>query len=460
MMSTSLQEANEKYINSRFYPILERKHRTLSEDELKKKLEFEQELGLFDNMREIQEELLQETKDIGVSLHTKQAAKKYFETIKQQIEKRVRYKNNKNKLDYKLIRRFLWTAFNNLHELDLKVITPDVLQLSNNLREMAKVYNDFIRKTKYPALAYDEVFLAKQSEYIYLKKNTKKIVNEIKQLKVTENYLEAILEKKKKTLKTSKTLPTYQKLLQEYKRINGTYTDTIYICSMLREKHAQNKKQMHSFEKKYTLEFNEYFQKTASVYEKVLVDILGAMAFELDKLLWEGAKKSLPIKILFEKAQINEEYNTKTYLKYYLESNDADKASDELQELLELYQYLDSLYMESILIVTNNVDDAIEFKRSIKSFNKAQNVISYTDEKLALKWAFQNSVKILVINESLQNMTLTKFLEYYKKYTLSQSELILLGNCEKLPYKISKKLAQGITPMFLAKQIQELIDKP
>jgi len=457
-MQKSLQELNEKYIDSGFFPILEKKYRNLSDEELLKKLEFEQELNLFDTMQEIKEKLLQETKDIVVSLHTKQAVRKYFQEVQAQIEKRARYKNNKNKLDYKLIRRFLWTSFNNLYELDLSIVTQEILQLSNNLREFAKVYNDFTRKTKYPPLAYDEVFLAKQLEYISMKKNSEKIVEEIKKLKFSEHYLESLLKKKKEKLEKEKQSKEYPHLLEEYRKVNGAYTDTIYICSVLREKYEENREQMEIFEKKYATEFNHYFQKTATIYEKVFLDILGAMAFELDRILWEQAKKSPAIQTLFKEAQISGEYNAKTYLKYYLKTSDIDKASDEMQELLDLYQYLNSLYMESIVIVTDRADDAIEYKKSVKAVNKEQEVVSFTDEKLALKWAFQNNVKLLVVNEQLQNMTLSHFLQYYKKYSLSASQIILLGNAQKLPYAITKQLPQGIMPHALAQEIEKLID--
>ena len=455
-----MQQENEKYIDSRFYPILKRKHKNFSDDELKRKLEFEQELGLFDNMKEIQDELLQETKNITISLHTKQAAEKYFKNIEAQIEKRARYKNNKNKLNYKLMRRFLWTAFNNLYELDLSIITTEIMQLSNNLREMAKVYNDFSRKIKYPSLAYDEVFLAKQSEYTNLKKNTEKIINEIKQLKVSENYLADLLKKKKNNLEKSLKTPQYPQLLQEYKRLNGTYADTVYICSVLREKLLEDKTQIQTFEKRYASEFNTFFQTTAAVYEKAFTDILGAMAFELDRLLWEQAKKSPQVAALFEEAHINGEYNSKIYLKYYLDNTDIDKASDERQELQELYEYLESLYIESILIVTNNIDDAIEYKKSVKLLNKEQDVVSFTDEKLALKWAFQNNVKVLVLHVELQNMTLDCFLRYYQKYSLAESDIILLGTAQKLPCPISKTLPSGTVPHSLSKHVKELLSKP
>ena len=67
-MSNILEEINKKYSGSEFYPILEKRYRNLSEEELAKKIAFEQELGLFDNMQEIQDELLKETKDITISI--------------------------------------------------------------------------------------------------------------------------------------------------------------------------------------------------------------------------------------------------------------------------------------------------------------------------------------------------------------------------------------------------------
>ena len=462
-MSKTLEDINAQYSDSQFFLILEKKYRNLSENNLEKRIEFEQEVGLFDNMQEIKDELLLETKDIAISMNTKAAVNKYSEEIEGQIEKRARYRNNQKKLDYKLVRRFLWTAFNNLHELDLSIIKPNVRILSNHLREMAKSYNDFTRKTKYPSLAYDEIFLAKQSEYTQLKKNTEKIVKEVQRLRVSERYLADKLKKCKKVLeqmKDSKKTPKYKELLQKSKNINGSYTDSIHFCSILREKNIENRKKITSFDKRYKDEFTLYFEKTAVVYEKAFTDILGAMAFELDKVLWENAKESSQIRDFFENSSVNGEFNTKTYLKYYLESAELDDSLEERQGLLELYEYLNTLHIESILIVANNVNDAIEYKQSIvKVVGKSKEVVSFTDEKLALKWAFQNSVKVLIIHDTLQNMRLEHFCDYYTKYSLEKSQVVLLGKDKKIKSKIIKTLNPDIMPHVLAKHVKELIDK-
>ena len=452
-----IDQYNEQYKESQFYDILERKHRGLPKKQLEKKLKLEEEIGLVDTLKDIKEQLIKETKEIYASVYTNQSIDNYFAIIEKQIEKRIHYKNSNHKLDYLLIHRFLWTTLNNLNDIDIQIITPEIRKLSKNLKNMEKTYKDFAKKIQYPSLAYEEVFLSSQSEYKELYKNNEKIVEEMRKLKMSEEYLAASLTKRKNLLKKT-TDPQKRKEIQtEYRIINGTYVDVIHIISVLKERYNENQLVIQSFKNKYFEEFNTLFSKTATIYEKILIDILGAQAFELDMLLWEQAEKSKNVQQYFKEAGINGEFNTKTYLQYYLESNKHEKETTHYQKLYELYEYLQRIYIKHIVIVTNSTDDAIEFKKSIKSITKEHKVHSFIHEKEALKFALQNIVDILIVNEELNSMSSSSFLKYYQKYSLHNSKLIFLGYQQDKSYEAIQTLSTEITPNFLANTIKKLL---
>jgi hypothetical protein len=85
---------------------------------------------------------------ITITMNLPKAVDNYFNIIRENISKRERYKKLSGRLDYLLLRRFLWTAFNNVSELDLLIVTPKIKALSHDLKVMSRLYDDFMKKIK------------------------------------------------------------------------------------------------------------------------------------------------------------------------------------------------------------------------------------------------------------------------------------------------------------------------
>ena len=110
------------------------------------------------------------------------------------------------------------------------------------------------------------------------------------------------------------------------------------------------------------------------------------------------------------------------------------------------------------MVMLSDVNDALEFESCINKIDKTFQAKAFIDEKLALKWAMKNSVKVLIIEERLSRMQVETFLKYYKKYILVIPKLIFLGNSKKFDeYAISKILSRGISGQIVAKTVKELI---
>ena len=406
---------------------------------------------------EEEEELPQREESVTISLNVHKAVDNYFTIIEENINKRKLYKKVEGRLNYLLVRRFLWTIYNNLSEIDVHLINPQIRALSIDLKAMARVYDDFRLKTKYPHLAYEEVFLSCQAEYIKIKNGAEQTVARLKSLKGNEQYVGSALKVKKEDLAKSIDSEEFELLKNELRSLNGAYVDTVHMMAELDERYKHDMRILKEFEKEYRDDFYEIFARSAEKYKVDLVDILSAQAFILDDKLWNKAKFSKAVKAHFQKASIVGEFNTRTYLKYYLKPFENERMSDEVKKLSDLYEYLCSIHKEYVLILVNDSQDAMEFESSIKIVDKHIYTKSFIDPTKALKWAIKNSVRILIIENPLLQIHIETFLKNYQKYILSVPKIIILGEKPKShEYPITKLLSKNSAPMLVAKNTKEL----
>jgi len=420
--------------------------------------EDDQEIAEITTNEEIEDELGEREESVTVTLNLPKAVANYFNIINENITKRTSYKKAEGRLDYLVIRRFLWTTYNNLSEIDLHIITPKIKALSDDLKEMALVYDDFARKVKYPVLAYEEVFLSCQAEYTKIKEGTDKVIKRINQLKGSEKYIDGVLKVKKEEIAKELQSENFEAMQTELKSLNGTYVDVVHMMAELDERYKHDMKLLIEFEKEYKEDFYNLFNVAVLKYQKDIIDILSAQAYVLDEYLWHQAKASKAVKVYFHRTGIKGEFNTKTYLKYYLDTQDAKKATGTNKKLFELYEYLVAQDKSHVMVVLSEVSDVLDFEASIKRIDNSIAVKGFIDEKKGLKWAIKHSIKVLIVESQLTKMHVDTFLSYYKKYVLVIPKIILLGNSKSSDsYTIHKLLPRGISAKAVSKNVAELL---
>jgi len=418
----------------------------------------ELELDILSNIEDIAYDLDEREESVTISLNLSRAVSNYFNTIKKNIDKRERYKKVHGRLNYLVIRRFLWTTYNNLTEIDLHIITPKTKALHDDLLAMSNIYDDFMRKIKYPPLAYAEVFLSCQAEYMKIKTSAEKTIEKLNRLRGSEKFVGKNLKIKKEELQKNMDSEDFDLITEEFKSMNGAYVDIVHMMAELDERYKHDMELLSEFEDEYREDFYDLFESIAVKYKKSIVEILSAQAFALDDHLWHQARTSKAVKAHFHKAGISGEFNTKTYLKYFLDTQDTTKMTAETTKLYELYEYLVSLHKDYIIVVMSDAQDAMDYASSIKFIDKSYDVKSFIDEKSALKWAMRNSVKIVILEDRLSKIGVETFLKYYKRYILLIPQIIVIGRSSKSEYyPISKMLASGISPRVLAENVKELI---
>lgn len=395
---------------------------------------------------------------ITISMNIATAISNYFSKIKEHLEYRKVYKKVPGTLDYVLIKRFLFTTYNNLSDLDLHIITPKIKMLYDDLKFMSSFYDDFIEKIKYPNVAYHEVFLSCQAEYVNIKSGAERTIEKLNQLRSNEEQLDGILKVKKEDLSNNIQSDEFTALQHELKSLSGAYVDMVHLMAELDERYKYDVKLLNTFEEEYKAEFSEIFKTEALFAKKELVKILNAQAYLLDSQLWQEAKKSKAVKAHFKDSSVSGELNTKTYLKYYLDSLDSDKATEDTKKLFALYDYLISVQRDYIVIVVNSALDAMEYESCIKNLKTTFEVKSFVDEKSAIKWAINNSVKILIVEDRLQSVNVDKFLHVYKKHVSITPKIVLLGEKPKAnSFSINCLLSRNASSKVVAENIKTLL---
>ena len=402
--------------------------------------------------------------NIKLSVSLSETMKHYFGRIDLSIKKREGYRKVQGRLNYLLAKRFLWTTYNNLQDIDSHIITLRIKSIADDLKRMEGIYNDFEKKTTYPSIAFEEIFLNNQREYKILHVLNQKIKEKLSSLKAEEKSVGALRKSKEEELQkiSKKDKELYQTHLRDLKTINGAYADIVHMIASLKEEYKINYEKLERFSEKYRSDFYAEFNKKTKEYKEVLLDILGAQSYLLDSVLWREAKTSKAILAYFDDLDMDVELNTKGYLKFYLERLDEGKSSDRTRELFELLEYLEAEQRDSFLILVEDVFEAKELETALtKAFPKAK-VKAFINEVSAFKWAMTNHVKLVILEEKINSIDAKKFLDFYHNAIFSKPNIIVIGNSiaiKSKKYTISKRLPLGVSAKKMVATINEILEE-
>ncbi|MEA3373008.1 MAG: hypothetical protein U9Q62_04880 [Campylobacterota bacterium] len=400
---------------------------------------------------------------IHLNIDPGEAIREYFDRIERNIQEHTQYKTATGRLDFLRIRRFLFTTYNNLTELDVNFITPELKVMRDDLLQMSQVYDDYKIKATYPDVAFDKVFLSRQPDYVYLRQDAEYSFNELKGLHTSEQMLTERVEDKEVILnRTLRSSTQFPRLEGEYKELKKKHVDTIHLIASLNERYKEASRLMGEFEQEHQHTFFERFTEASRKYRKQIIYILDAQSFMFDELLWHQAKKSKVIKRFFEEAHIKGNYCAKTYLKYYLNTLDQQIISVEQQELFELYEYLESLEHDKIMILVHDFDDALRLKYLLAKIDSSLSIEAFVDERKALAWAQKKEPSIMLIEDQLQNLSFGQFMTTCKKRVSFQPIILLLSNLGPESFDeegIEMVIRKGFSDKEMRKAIEEVLQK-
>lgn len=256
---------------------------------------------------------------------------KFFSSLQGTVDKYKNYhlQSDDEYLDYFKMKRFLFTAYNNLLEIDSSLADGTMTQMYRNIQDVNSIHDLYKKSYLYPKIAFSTIFL-KYTRYKDAKRRLEANISEMGNIKTNLSVMESEIKQKMESLgKLDKKDERYVPLQQSIKYIKRLYVDTIDRLGTLRE---ENELLIPITNEYFEMFFEEFSQKFATSYEENiahLIDILGTMAFLFDRLMWEKASSSKAIDSYFKNAGITYPYSSLTYLRYYLKTLDKTKLSSE-----------------------------------------------------------------------------------------------------------------------------------
>ncbi|MBN2895310.1 MAG: hypothetical protein JXK05_05410 [Campylobacterales bacterium] len=365
---------------------------------------------------------------IRLSVSVKVCVDQYFKHIEEDIHERTGYRDAKYRLDFLKMRRFLFTMYNNLTELDLHFVTPKIKMMRDDLLQMSAVYDDYKSKATYPEIAFEKVFLVRQEEYVQVREESSLTFAKLAGLRDAEVKLAEIIAEKEAVLeRTLRSSPVYDELSEEHKKLKSDYVDTVHMMATLDEIYHHDLELMLSFEQSYKEPFFEVFHAASKAYREQILTILDAQAYLFDEQLWMQAQKSKAIQRFFEHSHIQGDFSSKTYLKYYLNSLDPEKISSEQRELFKLYDYLESMTRDCVVAVAADMDEAFTLKSLFAQIALPIEAQVYVDTAKAFAWMQKHPVTLILVDEALRGVSAESFVRQVRDKIGSRAKTVLMG---------------------------------
>lgn len=371
-------------------------------------------------------------------------------------------------LDFLLIKRFLNTAYNNLRDIDSTFMDEYLLELRNDLKVLESVYQKFHKKNSVPEVAYETIFLEQQATYQSYKKRMDTNISELYTLKSTVKSLENQIKDIKKEINHCTITKIIKAKEIDLKRYNTYYIDSIHRSGNLKDENIQLKESLDRFEEKFIDEFVSEYGDEAKKYDQFIREQLDGYAYEFDKKMWEAAEVSSSIRSFFKRANIDDDFSSKTFLKYFIKGLDETMFSKEHKRLYSLLEYLEGRAKVRILIVSENFKEADYIKHLVRSFDKEYSVEVSDKPRSSYYRRDLSKLDIVFVDISIKNPTIYEFIDMIKKrFIQANSHAVLCvtsnsftkENLVQLKERdINYLLATNLSDSELQSNIKEIID--
>ena len=337
--------------------------------------------------------------------------KEFFDNFKKIILKYKYLIDIKKTLPYKKIKRFIFTAYNNLLEIDANINDSKLREIKSSLDEVEYFYDKLQIEMKNPIyVLLEKLVLNKQKSYLELKEKVERNKNLITENSATLNILEVKIKKLETNISTLKQKSEiYKESVEKLKFYKRKYVDLIDSTQNLKEENSSIIENITTFEKVYQNIFEKFFVKETIVISKILEKEMDILAYQFDTILWENAKNSVDVNKFFEESKIEGNYSTKTFMKYYLKTLKNEKMNKKDAELVTIFNELQA-FSKNIIVFDKNHNKAreilfyienIDHDNNVQIFDNLKDFIFYikehdTDVDIVIINMEDNTIKLLI----------------------------------------------------------------
>lgn len=372
----------------------------------------------------------EEEEGIKLSLSIDECIEKSLEPFEKVIENNLKYFEKEGGLDFLRMKRFIFTAFKHLIELDPTISSNKMSNVRSSLLKMEKIYSELEKRVTQPIkISYENVFLARQREYSLSKRRVEDMKRMIGVCTSRAKALQNELKDKKEKLSKVKdrNSESFKAESSEYKRRNREYVDLVHKASVLKDEIKELNRLIVEFEEEHFNSFQIAYSNRSSFTKSKLLKILNTQCLEFDELLWEKAKESNSIRHFFESSEIQGSFSSVTFLEYFLKSINRAKANAENQKLFELLDYLKKRDSKTIFILSEEVSDITKIREIIEGSSKSYRVQGFTSLNKLLNAKDVKEIDLLIFDYDMNGLDF----ENVKKSLKNKKSLLLFRKSSK-----------------------------
>jgi hypothetical protein len=239
-------------------------------------------------------------------------------------------------IDYFKLKRFLETAVRNLRAIDSNILTGLVHKLYKDVMTLYTFYQSATSKVAMPIVVFERDFLKTIKPYNELVRR----IEELKSMRTSYEMKMRYLEGSMKALELNMNSDEKRK---EYAQLKARYAEAAHFFAEARDEIPLAYKKLEEIEETFRETFLAWFEEYKEYYLSELRGATNVKFYYLDKLLWYKAERSNEIRRFFKDSGIKGNYDTKTFIEYYLRNIDLKKTFDRgwhtyLREILEILE--------------------------------------------------------------------------------------------------------------------------
>ncbi|MFP4486245.1 MAG: hypothetical protein ACLFOC_04750 [Campylobacterales bacterium] len=364
-----------------------------------------------------------EDTNLTKSLSIQEAIDEYFSKTLENLLLMQEEDFGNKKMSYELMKRFLFTAYNNMMEIDYSLEDKELKRVRENFESAIKMKNDFENRIRDTIEGnYEKIYLKKNTEYLTLYNEYDDIVMKMGSLRNELGLLTRQLDEVKAKRKyQKKDSPEALKNDEDFKRINGKHVDRVHEITTLKERINQVDKSMEEIKKKYFEEFKTTFTDSVDSLRYDLKEVLDILAYRFDKIMWKKAKSSRNIRDFFKDAQIKGVMSSKTYLQYYTNGIDESMAGEHSKKLIKYINQYNATNKKIVALVGQNSEAIAREKELISNVDPILEGKYYKDVAEFLRQFSANEYEVVIMDAVVGKKRGVEIIDFLKKKFPAQS---------------------------------------
>ncbi|STQ85689.1 hypothetical protein LS73_005210 [Helicobacter muridarum] len=335
-------------------------------------------------------------------------------------------------IDFSICKRFLNKALDHLIFSDRKLNIDMFAEFHGRLGTLEYSHTFFSKNDVNPQRVFEEAFLEYQLHYkgairasSGIKERIMQLQNKIRttahDIKVIYKRIEAKKgDENELKEKMARMRANSDKAHEEVKTLTSASENLDNLCKAFSEKNLKI--------------FEAVFRKTMNMLREKTEEALNVTATQLDNQIWELGMKSVSIRNVFFKHNINEPYCMMTFLGQTIKKLDKGKITAANEQAMYRYYTSHQLkYVKRFLILTNQAKVEISVKIDIMSQSKNNNVvIAKKDSEFFREINKTKFQEILIDPTGLDKNAISRLLADTKESKHNQDSNIILLTKEQI----------------------------